>query len=427
MSLVREYVAALSKHWAIVAVATILGALVGWGVAHTSPAVFVAESKIIASYPSSALVSAQELQAGNTYVESRVQTYVALGGSSSVLDPAAEAMGLADSRSLTGSVVASAAAQSTLITVRATADSAQESADMANAVAKSLVFVVHQIETDSADPLHPRAQLDIVQTAVPPKSSSAASTTMYLLVGTFVGFALGFTIAVILWRMRGVVRGLGEIAEVTGTYPIGSVPGAFGAAPRSRERFDEAVRTLAATLTATKQPLPRSIVVTSPDGAEPGAMVAIAFARALAENGLRVLLVDANLRNSESHAILGVERAPGLSDLIDSTAQPTEAVRREADSFFVLPAGTLAKDEALLSSSTSLDVLRPVLAEFEVTVFTSPRVDQYSDAIRLLGSTGGSALVLARVDKTSSRLLARTISLLAGGGIPLLGVVAVER
>lgn len=427
MNLLREYVAAVRKYWAIVLLATIVGATAGWGMADARHADFAAESKLVASYANGQSVSAQELQAGSAFVQSRIETYVGLAASSAVLDPAAESLGLADSSSLSAAVVTSAAPQSTLITVRAHAESAQLAAEMANAVAASLVAVVRQME--GVDAPSPRAQVVVAQQAVPPSSSEETSLSVYVLVGAFIGFAVGFAVATVVWRARGFIRRTEQIEDIAGTASLGPIrPSSGRSGHRGRARFDESVRTVAATLVSARRPLPSSIVVVASDGSAPSALVAVSFARALADTGLRTLLVDADMRDPQCHAVLGLERSPGISDLLESTALPAEVIRREGESFFVIPAGSAPRaDPSRLSSPSAAATWKSVQAEFNVVVFASPRVDRYSDAVGLLGSTGGSALVLAKIDATSASMFERTVSLLASGDIPVLAVASITR
>jgi Mrp family chromosome partitioning ATPase/uncharacterized protein involved in exopolysaccharide biosynthesis len=63
---------------------------------------------------------------------------------------------------------------------------------------------------------------------------------------------------------------------------------------------------------------PKVLLITSPVPSEGKSTVATNLARTFAQGGARVLLIDADLRKGHLHQTLGLQKAPGLSDLLSN-------------------------------------------------------------------------------------------------------------
>src|SRR5687767_15279054 len=60
----------------------------------------------------------------------------------------------------------------------------------------------------------------------------------------------------------------------------------------------------------------RTLMVTSPAAGEGKTTVAGNLATTFAQQSLRVLLVDADLRRARAHGLMGVSRTPGLTEVL---------------------------------------------------------------------------------------------------------------
>ena len=65
---------------------------------------------------------------------------------------------------------------------------------------------------------------------------------------------------------------------------------------------------------STESGLPKTLVVTSAGPSEGKSITSLAIARHFATMGLKVLLIDADLRNPSLHAKLGLDSSVGLSN-----------------------------------------------------------------------------------------------------------------
>ena len=167
-----------------------------------------------------------------------------------------------------------------------------------------------------------------------------------------------------------------------------------------------------------------SIVVTSSGPGEGKSVTSMNLALAMAQTGRRTIYVDADLRRSNGHKMFGVEREPGLVDLVfDPYAAPLEQFRTEVDDFFLLPSGRTAPNPAeILGSQAMQDLLKRLQNEFDVMVLDTPPVLAVTDAL-LLAEKTDLAVVVCSAGETHWRSIERSIEALQESGTKNPGVV----
>jgi len=116
-------------------------------------------------------------------------------------------------------------------------------------------------------------------------------------------------------------RVVGQVPEAGGTGGNGHVP--LIEIEDQRQTYAEAYRNLRSAilfLTPVQNERPKILLVTSATQEEGKSTIAANLARTLEMGGSRVLLVDADLRRGSLHETLGMERLPGLTEVL---RQPT--------------------------------------------------------------------------------------------------------
>src|SRR4029078_13269881 len=100
--------------------------------------------------------------------------------------------------------------------------------------------------------------------------------------------------------------------------------------------LSEAYRSLCTALQfSSENGLTKTLVVTSAGPSEGKSITSLAIARHFAPMGLKVLLVDADLRNPSLHIKLGLDSSVGLSTFLTGASTPPET-------FHATPIGKLA-------------------------------------------------------------------------------------
>src|SRR5262249_45478514 len=130
------------------------------------------------------------------------------------------------------------------------------------------------------------------------------------------------------------VRTAEDLERITGLTTLGIIPKTEGgksfeaelADPRSH--ISEACRSLCTSLQfATDTGLPKTLLVTSSGPGEGKSTTALVIARHFAVMGLKVLLVDGDLRKPSMHVKLGLPNEVGLTNLLTGSASPPEVIR----------------------------------------------------------------------------------------------------
>lgn len=129
----------------------------------------------------------------------------------------------------------------------------------------------------------------------------------------------------------------------------------------------------------------RSLVVTSPGPGDGKTTVACNIAAAVALNGRKVLLVDANFRRPELHKVFGVPNDSGFGDVL-SKKSSIDAVARKSNvaNLSVLPTGPRPSNATELIESQALsDFLDRALEAYDFVIFDSGPVLLVSETVAL--------------------------------------------
>lgn len=168
----------------------------------------------------------------------------------------------------------------------------------------------------------------------------------------------------------------------------------------------------------------RSFTVTSAVPSEGKSTTAANLAIAMAENGARVALVDADLRRPRMADIMEVEGAAGLTDVLIGRAELDDVmVPWGVGGLRLLPAGRVPPNPSELLGSASMRALMHELERsYDAVVVDAPPLLPVTDAAILARLTGGAILITAMGRSTRHQVRA-AFDALAGAGGRAFGVV----
>ena len=167
------------------------------------------------------------------------------------------------------------------------------------------------------------------------------------------------------------------------------------------------------------------LAITSPLPSEGKTLTAVNCATVLAQQGARVLLVDADLRQPSIHQAFGISQAPGLSTILDGACTEELAVAQSETiaNLAVLPAGTTPSYPAeMLASSKMLDLVEHWRTQYDHIVMDTSPVSLFTDAV-VLGARADAVLLVARSCATTRRDLRRARDLLLRANVCIAGIV----
>lgn len=169
---------------------------------------------------------------------------------------------------------------------------------------------------------------------------------------------------------------------------------------------------------------PRTILVTSSVPQDGKTMTSVNTAIVLAQQGKRILLVDADLRRPGMHKVFSLGGKIGLSNILTGGAKLKEAIQTTVQpNLFVLPAGLVPPHPSeLLSSSFMQELLKIWRDEYDHVIIDSPPVISVTDAV-LLSVQVDAAILIIRSGQTTNALVRRSRDLLLSVNANILGVV----
>lgn len=244
----------------------------------------------------------------------------------------------------------------------------------------------------------------VVEGAQLPKSPSSPLLTRNVVLSLFFGAIAAAGVVFVVERFDDTVSSAEELERVTGLATLGLIPQVDGDTTIERELAElrsgvcEAYRSLCTSLHfATESGLPKSLLVTSSAMSEGKSTTALAIARHFATLGLKVLIIDADLRRPSLHIRLGLDNGAGLSNYLTGACSPPKAMQNTSTNNLVfMSSGPVPPNPADLLASSRFMTLLSVGAEvFDFIVIDSPPVLGLADA-QLLSNIAAATIFVIR-------------------------------
>jgi capsular exopolysaccharide synthesis family protein len=168
----------------------------------------------------------------------------------------------------------------------------------------------------------------------------------------------------------------------------------------------------------------KTIIVTSAGPAEGKSTTTANLAVVFAQQGKRVLMIDADLRKPTVHYTFSKENHVGLSNVLTRQATLDEAVQTTSqDNLYVLTSGPIPPNPSeILGSKGMQSMLQLAKNEYDVIILDSPPVLVVTDAQVLSNITDGVVLVVSS-GKTEVESAKKAKELLDSAKAKILGVV----
>lgn len=427
----HEFLQLLRRRWRWTVATALAGVLATLGISLATPAAYTAGSSIFFSLGFGN--SANDLAQGSVFAQSQVASYAMLATTPAVLDPVVDELDLdISARALAAQVSTEVVSGTVVLRVYVTDASPEVAAELTNAVTEQLIETVTDLAPEGADG-EATVEGTTVTPAVPPSAPSSPQTMLNVAVGLLAGLVLGIGLAVVRDLTDTRVRTAEDLARVTDLPLLAGLdvpPGpdarrdlVVATAPRSPAA--EALRSLRTAVQFTARPgEPLTLLVTSSHAAEGKSTLAANLAETLAETGLRVALVDADLRRPSIADVFGLEGAAGLTTVLIGQAEVDDVLQDWGTSgLHVLASGPLPPNPSeLLSSPAMADVLARLAGTHDVVLVDGAPLLPVTDSAVLARLVAGT-MVVADASRIRRPALAKALGLLQRIEARVVGVV----
>jgi capsular exopolysaccharide synthesis family protein len=310
----------------------------------------------------------------------------------------------------------------------------------------------------------------VLQRAVTPSGPTNPQDPMQrALMGVILGLVLGIVFAVVAESLDTSIGTVEDVQEYTGSQVVGIIPyididdvraslrrrGVDVNDEKTVQRkaqlvafFDpqstmaESYRTLRTNIEfVTVEKGVRCLMVTSSMMREGKSTTIANLSMTMAQLGKRTLLVDCDLRKPTMAKLFGLDKEPGMTEVIVGNYDWHQVIRTVTDivtggmgmedilqtqgisNLHIIPSGSIPPNPAeLLNSRRMSEFIAQVREAYDVVLFDSPPALQVTDAA-ILGKKVDGALMVYKVGEVPRTSLKRSTALLKSVQIELLGIV----
>jgi polysaccharide biosynthesis transport protein len=495
----------------VVAVCVVVAPVVAFVVARAMPRRYSATATVLLVDPSVAeQLAGVQSAAGSADPSLRLSTELGLASLDVVGDRTARSLGPRYARSgVPGSVLVNNDGVSNLLTVTATEPRPALAARVANAYARQYIAFrtaegaaqVGQQRADarallrkivapggsrSAEAAGLRGRIvqlttlaslqntnwRLAESAIAPSSPSSPATRPIVLKGLGLGLLLGVLLALLFGTLDRRLRDPREVGALLDSTVVGAIPSTRralsgrGESTRRRAQRESFAAVVASLRHFGKQPV-RSVLVTSTGSGDRRSMVSWNLAVAAARAGIRVLLVEADLRRPSLAAWIWGQPQAGLADVLagelslNDAVRPVPSVGQEGafdpstsdgspvDRARTATAGLRGEDQgelvalcaggptegggsrasqpgAMLASHRMGELIRRAEGDYDLVLIDTPPTSVISDAVPLVKSVSG-VLIVTRMRQDTREHLRQLRDHLHNLRARTLGVVVTDK
>lgn len=286
--------------------------------------------------------------------------------------------------------------------------------------------------------------ISLVDTALTPSRPIGPNRKKNIIIGAFVGLLLGVGLSYILEKIDTTIRDVEEIEEHLGLTVLGIIPNIsydkFSVKGRVKEKgiensdeeiaenikshlithfapkspVAEAYRTIRTGIqfSSVKEPI-KTLLICSALPKEGKSTTAANLSVAFAQQGLKTLLVDTDMRKPVIHHVFNIARTPGIVECLMREKKIEQVVNKTAvENLFIISCGAIPPNPSeVIASAMMDDFILAVKKKYDFIIFDSPPLLAVTDATLLSTKLDGSILVI-RSQKTDREAAQASLKLL---------------
>lgn len=297
--------------------------------------------------------------------------------------------------------------------------------------------VLNQMKQTTVNKEAQPTKVRVVQAAYRPELPFSPNKLNIMLLGALGGLFCGVLLALGLNSVDHSFKTVDQVEEVLQMPVLGAVPvmsevrkshSPMIVSDDPKSAGAEAFRTLRTALSMLGKVEDRRIFLfTSAVPQEGKTFSSLNYSACLAQQGLRTLLIDGDLRKPSVEEYFGAANGSpsvGVTDFLTGQKEFSEIVQSsKMEKLFFITAGTTAPNPAeLLAQGGFPGLLQEALKHYDRVVVDSAPIHAVSDTLLMVDHVQ-TVCVVARAAKTPRKSIQRAIHLLRNAGAPLAGVV----
>ena len=278
--------------------------------------------------------------------------------------------------------------------------------------------------------------VSIVASAEVPVSPVRPKKRLNLLVAVIVGILGGCGLAFMFEYLDDTIKGADDLEALMDIIILGNVPEVgYENTLSEKERnlisqtkpmdpVTEAFRSFRTniSLLSTEERPIKSLLITSPGPSEGKTFSVCNLGIVIAQNGKRVLLVDADMRKPRLSSVLERENKKGLSTFLSGQANFQEVIQQTGiENLSLLSSGPLPPNPSeLLDTKKMKELIALATEKFDIVILDTTPIAILADAI-IASRSVDCIVMVVEAKKTSRRAFMRVCRVLKDAKIRLLG------
>lgn len=278
-------------------------------------------------------------------------------------------------------------------TVTVTDEKPGQAIAIANALTQSFVKNAQTyIKIDKVEILSPAYKADAIPVGL--------SLLRSILVSVFAGLLIGALLAVLWGFMDHTIRDEEELRQLLGLPVLAVISGKAEGLLDPQDAAFEGYRTLRAAVhfAGAGEGGIKTLAVGSPKAGDNTPAFAVNLARAYAQTGQKVLVIDGDLRFPGMHNLLNSQNTAGLANVLSGQANLEKTITHLQEfNLDVMTAGADGPNPAELLSGPRLhELLDPLKQKYDLVIIAATGILAAADAQLLASQTDAVLMVLAK-------------------------------